>query len=731
MKRQQRLAFGGICTNTVFDRRNLVTIRNMARPYEEEPAAWPEMPKEREAFDELVRTIVQCRSEGKPVIWSMGAHVIKNGMSRYVIEMVRHGILTHVSGNGATSIHDFELAFLGETSEDVARAIEDGSFGMWEETGRYMNEAIQQGAADGLGYGESLYRYLSRYPERFPHYDDCVFVQCQRAGIPYTCHISIGTDIIHQHPIVDFAALGGTSGRDFAMMCQSVAELAHGGVFLNFGSAISGPEIFLKAITLGRNAGLPMAGITAANFDIVPVYADEAPPPDVPEFYYRPRRNFVDRLGQIGGKGLLFHGLHQATIPQLFQRVLARKRELGFAFPPYERKEAPARARQLYPIAQRRAAIVAQEPDGLHSGPGRMASPFSGGELGSATNPDHQGEPRRATNPDHQGEPRRATNPDHLGEPGSADASPGVQLQGGVRQGLGLPGVPWSGASEPAFQLLLDRLREARAGGKHAIASLGGNVVGSGVSPDLVTLIQQGFITHLALTGAAAFQDVELAAFGQTEELDGDGLASGKLGMWQEPGAIIHQALREGYGRGLGYGESLMEHMRRNPGSYPYRQYSLLHACSEQGIPSTVHITIGTDNIQQHPDADFAIQGGASGVDFQVFAATVTGLEGGVFMNFGSTVTGPEVFLKALSIARNLQYTVNRITTANFDIVRLGDYHRKVGYEDWDYYYRPRKNIIHRPTSLGGDGFHFEGLHQQTIPAIRMALVARGKEEEQ
>lgn len=684
MKRQQRLAFGGIRTNTVFDRRNLVTIRNMARPYEEEPAAWPEMPKEREAFDELVRTIVQCRSEGKPVIWSMGAHVIKNGMSRYVIEMVRHGILTHVSGNGATSIHDFELAFLGETSEDVARAIEDGSFGMWEETGRYMNEAIQQGAADGLGYGESLYRYLSRYPERFPHYDDCVFVQCQRAGIPYTCHISIGTDIIHQHPIVDFAALGGTSGRDFAMMCQSVAELAHGGVFLNFGSAISGPEIFLKAITLGRNAGLPMAGITAANFDIVPVYADEAPPPDVPEYYYRPRRNFVDRLGQIGGKGLLFHGLHQATIPQLFQRVLARKRELGVAFPPYERKEAPVRARQLYPIAQRRAAIVAQGPDALRPGPGRMASPDSGGESGV-----------------------------------------------GDRQGLGLPGVPWSGASEPAFQLLLDRLREARAGGKHAIASLGGNVVGSGVSPDLVTLIRQGFITHLALTGAAAFQDVELAAFGQTEELDGDGLASGKLGMWQEPGAIIHQALREGYSRGLGYGESLIEHMRRNPGSYPYRQYSLLHACSEQGVPCTVHITIGTDNIQQHPDADFAIQGGASGVDFQVFAATVAGLEGGVFMNFGSTVTGPEVFLKALSIARNLQYTVNRITTANFDIVRLGDYHRKVGYEDWDYYYRPRKNIIHRPTSLGGDGFHFEGLHQQTIPAIRMALVARGKEEEQ
>jgi len=654
MKRHEQLSFDAIKTSSVYGRRNLVTIRNMAQPYEDTPGAWPLMPKEREAFDQLIDSIIDARAAGKPVIWSMGAHVIKNGMSRYVIEMVRHGMVTHVSGNGATSIHDFELAFLGETSEDVATAIEDGSFGMWEETGRYMNEAIQQGGSEGLGYGESLYHYLNRNPERFPHYDDCVFAQCQRFGVPYTCHISIGTDIIHQHPIVDFHALGQTSGKDFDTMCQSIAEMASGGVFLNFGSAISGPEIFLKAASICRNEGLPMSSIVAANFDIVPVYADHVPQTTVSEYYYRPRRNFVDRLGQIGGTGYLFHGLHQVTIPQLFHRILQRKQELGVVFPPYERTERLSRGnRTLYPIAERQGALNVEMVKGQQ-----------------------------------------------------ADKE-----------------FEWSGSGDETFQTFITRMQAARDCGGQVILSLGGNVIGSGVSSDLIALIEQGFITHLALNGAGAFQDLEVAAFGQTEELDSGALASGKLGMWKEPGELLHRALEEGYTKGLGYGESLIDHMDRYPELYPFASFCLLKACGRKGIPCTIHITLGTDNVHQHPDVNFAIQGGASGRDFQIYANTVTRLEGGVYANFGSTVTGPEVLLKALSIARNLGHTVSRITTANFDIVKLGDYHRKVGYEDWDYYYRPRKNIIHRPTSLGGDGFHFEGLHQQTIPAIRHALI--------
>lgn len=654
MIRSPRLSFDGVQTNSVYTRTNLVTIANMARPYDGEPEQWPTDPAQREAFDGLVETIVRARAEGKPVVWSMGAHVIKNGMSRYVIELVRHGIVTHVSGNGATSIHDFELAFLGETSEDVATAIEDGSFGMWEETGRFMNEAIQQGAAAGLGYGESLYRYLERNPERFPHYEDCVFVQCQKAGVPYTCHISIGTDIIHQHPIVDFTALGATSGRDFAAICRSIAGLSEGGVFLNFGSAISGPEIFLKAVSLGRNAGLPMSPITAANFDIVPVRGDAVPPESEPDYYYRPRRNLVERLAALQGTGLLFRGLHQHTIPQLFHRVLRRKRELGLDFPAAAAQ--PERARTLYPVAER--------ADKLHAAKLASCAP---------------------------------------------DAPAG-----------------WSGTEQPLFAECMSAVRLARREGRPILVNLGGNVVGSGMNPVLIDLIRHGWISHLALNGAAAFHDFELAAFGSTEEADADSLAAGRLGMWREPGERLHAALERGFAQGLGYGESLLLALEERPADFPYRDISLLHACLLHGVPCTVHVTLGTDAIQQHPATDFAVQGGASGRDFQAYCHTVSQLDGGAFLNFGSTVTGPEVFLKALSIARNLRHTVKRITTANFDIVRLGNYHSKVGYEDWDYYYRPRKNIIHRPTSLGGKGYHFEGLHQQTIPAVWSKLIMEG-----
>ncbi|MFE5320844.1 hypothetical protein ACFQ88_19210 [Paenibacillus sp. NPDC056579] len=660
MKRHERLAFQGIKTNSVYSRTNLVTIRNMARPMADVVEDWPLKDRDVDRFDRLVDLIVRTRAAGKPVIWSMGAHVIKNGMSRYVIEMVRSGILTHVSGNGATSIHDFELAFLGETSEDVARAIEDGSFGMWEETGSYMNEAIRQGAALNLGYGESLYWYLDRYPERFPHYDDCVFVQCQRSGVPYTCHISIGTDIIHQHPSADFQSLGVASGQDFETMCQSVAKMAEGGVFLNFGSAISGPEIFLKALSLCRNQGLHMAPITAANFDIVPVSDAVSPSEQEAEFYYRPRRNFMDRLEQIGGTGYLFHGLHQATIPQLYKRVLERKRETGAVFPEYKRTERLSKqSRVLYPISERKSR--------LHADSLQAPRKIGGGEI------------------------------DQLNH--------------------------WEAADTPGFKAFVEAVRTAKTQNKEVLVSLGGNVIGSGVSPVLVELIRDGYITHLALNGAGAFQDIELAAFGHTEEDDNQALTRGSFGMWQEPGALLHGALSEGYALGLGYGESLMHHMTRHEQLYPYREWSLLQACSDKGIPCTVHVTIGTDAVQQHPETDFAVQGGASGRDFQIYARTVSRLDGGVFANFGSTVTGPEVFLKALSIARNLGYDVSRITTANFDIVKLGDYNSKVGYEDWDYYYRPRKNIIHRPTSLGGVGYHFEGLHQQTIPALWQALI--------
>ncbi|MDR6552234.1 hypothetical protein [Paenibacillus qinlingensis] len=656
---EQRISFADVKTNSVYNRTNLVTIKNMADPFADPLPDWQISKRMQEQFDALIESIVLARAAGRPVIWSMGAHVIKNGLSRYIIEMVRAGILTHVSGNGATSIHDFELAFLGETSEDVARSIEDGSFGMWEETGRYMNEAIQQGASLGLGYGESLYRYLARQPEQFPYFDDCLFAQCQVLGVPYTCHISIGTDIIHQHPIVDFEALGRTSGIDFHNMCESVAGLEHGGIFLNFGSAISGPEIFLKALSICRNAGLDMVDITAANFDILPVYADIQPTEEESEYYYRPRRNFMDRLGQIGGAGYLFNGLHQMTIPHLFHSIMKRKQELGISFPP---------------IMRNRAAKLMPERLKLHNIQHRV-------------------------------------NRLRIEDLPALDSNSYEACQT----------VP----DEVEFHDFIGRWTEARAKKSGVLVSLGGNVIGSGVNRYLIDLLENGWITHLAVNGACAFQDFELAAFGGTEEADDGELAAGRFGMWREPGEYLHEALRLGYAQGLGYGRSLIAYVQLHPERFPYLEASLLGACMRLDIPYTVHITIGTDAVQQHPTANFSIQGKASGLDFQSYTYAVSQLEDGVFANFGSTVTGPEVFLKALSISRNLGYPLEKITTANFDIVKLGDYHRKVGYEDWDYYYRPRKNIIHRPTSLGGKGFHFEGLHQAMIPAIWSKLAAK------
>lgn len=311
------LSFADIRTFSVLTRHNLVSIDNMAKPDVDPVPEW-----DAPGFAELVDAIIAARKRNRPVIWSMGAHVIKMGMSRYIIELVRRGIVTHVAGNGASSIHDFELAFLGATSEDVASSIEDGSFGMWEETGRYMNEAIQEGVKRGLGYGAGLAAYTIDRAERFPHLNDCVFAQTYRFGVPYTCHISIGTDIIHQHPAVDFAALGLASGIDFEIFCTSVLELS-GGVLLNFGSAVSGPILFKRALAVAHNTGRPVREFVAANFDIRPlcgITLDE----DAAS-YSTPSEEALIRLPEIlGGVGYAFHGLHQVTIPNLYARIVAR-----------------------------------------------------------------------------------------------------------------------------------------------------------------------------------------------------------------------------------------------------------------------------------------------------------------------------------------------------------------------------------------------------------------------
>ena len=319
MRRSETLDFSGIKTYDARDRINLVTIENMMTP-----GVTPHEPYTADGFDELTDRIAQARRNGRPVIWSMGAHVVKNRLSRYIIELMKMGIISHIAANGATSIHDFELAYLGGTSEDVPTAIEDGSFGMWEQTGAWMNEAIALGAEQNIGYGEALGKYIDERPERFLNREDCILWNAYRLDIPATYHIALGTDIIHQHPTCDMEKIGKCSGIDFKKMANSVAQL-DGGVFLNFGSSVIGPEVFLKTLSIARNLGYPTFHITTANFDLINLgdYRCKIGYED-PNYYYRPRKNIVNRPTCKGGMGWHFTGDHQITIPTLYDKLKER-----------------------------------------------------------------------------------------------------------------------------------------------------------------------------------------------------------------------------------------------------------------------------------------------------------------------------------------------------------------------------------------------------------------------
>jgi len=300
--------------NSAKNRVNLVTLENMAA-LGDAVAQW-----DTPDFSELIVQIKKARAAKRPVILSMGAHVIKNGLSRYLIALMRENWVTHLASNGAGSIHDFELCYLGGTSEDVKQSIQDGSFGMWDETCTWMNEAIKAGC--DYGYGASLARYMDKFPERFPHKEDCVLYQAHQLGVPATYHIALGTDIIHQHPETDFAAIGKASGIDFHKLCQSVADM-DGGVFLNFGSGVIGPEVFLKALSIARNLGYSTSDITTANFDIVnPGGKVAGYTQSEPLYYYRPLKNIVSRPTVASGRGWHFSVCHSVSLPNLYQRLV-------------------------------------------------------------------------------------------------------------------------------------------------------------------------------------------------------------------------------------------------------------------------------------------------------------------------------------------------------------------------------------------------------------------------
>lgn len=264
----------------------------------------------------------QAKERGAAIIAMMGAHVIKTGMSRFIIELIKSGFLTHVALNGAGAIHDFELALIGATTESVARYISEGQFGLWEETGR-INAIAKEAVGMDLGLGEALGKAIATGD--FPYKDVSIMAAGYEAGVPVTVHVAIGQDIIHEHPNCDGAALGETSYRDFLVYTNSVNNL-EGGVLLNLGTAIMGPEVYLKALAMVRNVayqeGRSVNKFTTAVFDLYPLgdvdYHREASKTDF-RYYYRPWKTILVRTVQDGGESYFIQGDHRQTIPALYR----------------------------------------------------------------------------------------------------------------------------------------------------------------------------------------------------------------------------------------------------------------------------------------------------------------------------------------------------------------------------------------------------------------------------
>jgi hypothetical protein len=283
------------------------------------------------ALPVLGRRLVEARRRGSARVLLMGAHVLRAGVARYLIDLLERGLLTHVAMNGAGPIHDWEFALIGATTESVAHYVRTGEFGLWVETGR-MNEVIGAGARAGLGLGEVLGRAILDGP--FPHKDLSVLAACARLGVPATVHVGIGYDILHEHPNCDGAAVGQTSYHDFLVFAEAIQRL-EGGVVLNFGSAVMGPEVYLKALAMARNVahqeGREIRRFTTAVFDLVTLEGDtrqQAPKSD-PRYYYRPWKTILVRTVADGGESFYVQGDHQATVPHLYQAALDAEREGG------------------------------------------------------------------------------------------------------------------------------------------------------------------------------------------------------------------------------------------------------------------------------------------------------------------------------------------------------------------------------------------------------------------
>lgn len=261
-------------------------------------------------FPAVVQAVLTAFQTGKPVLWGMGAHVIKCGLSPWIIELMQRGVISAVAMNGAGPIHDFEIALIGETSEDVASGLVDGTFGMVTETGHWMNLALdrEEIRTGQMGMGEALGRQLVEMQP--PYVAHSVLANAYQLGIPVTVHVALGTDIIHMRENHAGALLGQASLTDFRLFTALVSRLSQGGVYLNIGSAVILPEVFLKALTIAQNLGADLKEFVTVNLDM--------------QQHYRPRQNVVGRPAEVGGRGYALTGQHELLIPLLAWAVLER-----------------------------------------------------------------------------------------------------------------------------------------------------------------------------------------------------------------------------------------------------------------------------------------------------------------------------------------------------------------------------------------------------------------------
>jgi hypothetical protein len=303
------LDFDGISTYPLESRKSKVNTSMFGKPFDgsENILAFISKLPQILAGDKLralIRAILFARTSNKPIIWGMGGHVIKVGLGPVLVDLMRSGFITGIAMNGSASIHDFEVALRGTTSEEVEEQIGEGRFGMARETGEYINAACAEAAATGSGMGEALGRYIQGGEEKgiaFGYRSSSVLAEAYSRKIPVTVHVAIGADIVHAHPHASGKVIGEATYNDFRLFCSMTKELDSGGVYLNIGSAVVLPEVFLKAVSVVRNLGHRLEEFTTANLDFIQ--------------HYRPTENVLKRPTQNSGQAIALTGHHEIMVP--------------------------------------------------------------------------------------------------------------------------------------------------------------------------------------------------------------------------------------------------------------------------------------------------------------------------------------------------------------------------------------------------------------------------------